>query len=138
MLLFLKSVIQDCPAIPTVQKFLDRILKVWLPGFDFILGKQPDSNWLNDAARRGLITRDSNFNDLFVQNFDQKITVAAQLEPVSDLTIDLNLNKTFTKNYSETFKDTTGTGNQFSHLSPYVNGGFNVSLYCLKYFVWQI
>jgi cell surface protein SprA len=96
------------------------------------LGKQPDSNWLNDAARRGLITRDSNFNDLFVQSFDQKITVSAQLEPVRDLSINLNIGKTFTKNYSETFKDTTGAGNAFAHLSPYVNGGFNVTYIALN------
>src|SRR5690606_14930242 len=49
------------------------------------------------------------------------------LEPFRDFTIDLNLDKTFNKNYTETFKDTSGTGNQFSHLSPYINGGFNVS-----------
>ena len=97
------------------------------PGFDFILGKQPDSNWLNRAANRGLISKDSNFNDLFVQNFDQRFTITAQLEPVRDLTIDVNVDKTFNKNYSETFKDTTGTGNNFSHLTPYIGGGFNVS-----------
>ena len=44
-----------------------------------------------------------------------------------DLTIDINLDKSFTKNFSETFKDTTGTGNNFAHLSPYVQGGFTVS-----------
>jgi cell surface protein SprA len=108
-------------------KILGQDFNSMAPGFDFILGKQPDSIWLNDAARRGLITRDSNFNDLFVQNFNQKITVAAQLEPFQDFTIDLNLAKTFTKNYTETFKDTTGTGLHFSHLSPYINGGFNVT-----------
>lgn len=97
------------------------------PGFDFILGMQPDSNWLNRAASKGLITRDSNFNDLFVQSFDQRISVGAQLEPISDLIINLNLEKTFSKDYSETFKDTTGTGNGFAHLSPYVNGSFNVT-----------
>lgn len=97
------------------------------PGFDFILGKQPDSNWLNRAADRGLITKDSNFNDLFVQNFDQRLAISAQLEPVRDLTIDVNIDKTFSKNYSETFKDTTGTGNNFGHLTPYIGGGFNVS-----------
>ena len=43
------------------------------------------------------------------------------------LTIDVNLDKSFTKNFSETFKDTTGTGNHFGHLSPYVQGGFSVS-----------
>ncbi len=115
------------PGYTDSTRILGQDFKSMAPGFDFILGKQPDSNWLNDAARRGLITRDSNFNDLFVQNFDQKITVAAQLEPVRDLTINLNLSKTFTKNYTETFKDTTGTGDHFAHLSPYLNGGFNVS-----------
>ncbi|MEO5909112.1 MAG: cell surface protein SprA, partial [Ginsengibacter sp.] len=115
------------PGYTDSTKMLGQDFKSMAPGFGFIMGKQPDSNWLNDAARRGLITRDSNFNDLFVQSFDQKITLAAQLEPVRDLTINVNIGKTFTKNYSETFKDTTGTGDHFSHLSPYVNGGFNVT-----------
>ncbi|MEO9144370.1 MAG: cell surface protein SprA, partial [Ginsengibacter sp.] len=115
------------PGYTDSTKMLGENFKSMAPGFDFILGRQPDSNWLNNAANRGLITRDSNFNDLFVQNFDQKITVSAQLEPVRDLSINLNIGKTFTKNYSETFKDTTGTGNHFGHLSPYVNGGFNVT-----------
>jgi cell surface protein SprA len=120
------------PGYTDSTKMLGENFKSMAPGFDFILGKQPDSNWLNDAARRGLITRDSNFNDLFVQSFDQKITVSAQLEPVRDLSINLNIGKTFTKNYSETFKDTTGAGNAFAHLSPYVNGGFNVTYIALN------
>jgi cell surface protein SprA len=115
------------PGYTDSTQMLGQDFKSMAPGFGFIMGKQPDSNWLNNAARRGLITRDSLFNDLFVQNFDQRITVSAQLEPVRDLTIDLNLGKTFTKNYSETFKDTTGSGNHFAHLSPYINGGFNVT-----------
>ena len=36
--------------------------KSMAPGFDFILGKQPDSNWLNRKAAQGLITRDTNFD----------------------------------------------------------------------------
>jgi len=115
------------PGYTDSTHILGQDFKSMAPGFGFILGQQPDSNWLNRAAGRGLITRDSNFNDLFVQSFDQKITVSAQLEPVKDFTINLNMSKTFTKNYSETFKDTTGTGLHFSHLSPYINGGFNVT-----------
>ena len=57
----------------------------------------------------------------------RKLPLSAQLEPVRDFTIDVNLDKSFNKNYSETFKDTTATGNHFGHLSPYVHGGFNVS-----------
>lgn len=115
------------PGYTDSTKILGQDFKSMAPGFGFILGQQPDSNWLNRAAAKGLITRDSLFNDLFVQNFNQQITASAQLEPIRDLTIDLNIGKTFTKNYSETFKDTTGTGDHFSHLSPYINGGFNVT-----------
>ena len=115
------------PGYTDSTKMLGQDFKSMAPGFGFILGKQPDSNWLNNAAKRGLITKDSLFNDLFVQSFNQKIAVSAQLEPVRDFTIDLNIGKTFTKNYSETFKDTTGTGLHFSHLSPYINGGFDVT-----------
>lgn len=115
------------PGYTDSTKILGQDFKSMAPGFGFIMGKQPDTTWLNNAAKRGLITRDSLFNDLFVQNYNQAITVSAQLQPVRDLTIDLNLGKTFSKNYSETFKDTTGTGNHFAHLSPYINGNFNVT-----------
>ncbi len=115
------------PGYTDSTKFLGQNFGSMAPGFDFILGRQPDSNWLNRAAAKGLITRDTDFNDLFIQTFDQRITVSAQLEPVRDLSIDVNLDKTFTKNYSETFKDTTGFGTNFAHLSPYIQGGFSVS-----------
>lgn len=97
------------------------------PGFDFILGMQPDTNWLNRAAAKNLISRDSSFNDLFMQSFNQRLAVGTQLEPLPGLMIDLNLEKTFSKSYSETFKDSTSTGNHFGHLSPYVSGSFNVT-----------
>jgi len=66
------------------------------------------------------------------QSFDQRLTLTAQLEPFRDLNISVNMNKTFNKNYSELFKDTTGTGRQFSHLSPYGGGGFDVSYISYK------
>ncbi len=96
------------------------------PGLDYVFGKQPDSNWLNNKAALGLISRDSNFNFLFRQNFEQRINITAQLEPVRDLIIDLNIDKTFTKEYSELFKDTIGNGTM-RHLNPLASGGFSVS-----------
>ncbi|MBA2250914.1 MAG: cell surface protein SprA [Chitinophagaceae bacterium] len=120
------------PGYTDSTQYLGENFKSMAPGFDFILGRQPDSAWLNRAARRGLITKDSNFNDLFQQRFDQRFTLAAQLEPFRDFTIDVNVDKTFNKNYSETFKDTTGTGDHFAHLSPYAGGGFNVSYIAFK------
>lgn len=105
------------------------------PGTDFILGRQPDTNWINAKAAKGLITKDTNFNALFQQNYDQRLTLSAQLEPIRDLQITVNLSKTFSKNYSETFKfvDTSGgTNRRFQHLTPYAGGGFDVTYIAFK------
>jgi cell surface protein SprA len=97
------------------------------PGFDFLAGGQPDTSWLNNAAKNGIITKNKDFNAVFQQSFNQRISITAQIEPVRDLTIAINLSKTFNKNYSEVFKDTIGDGRNFGHLSPYAGGGFDVS-----------
>jgi cell surface protein SprA len=120
------------PGYMDSTQFVGRNFRSMQPGYDFILGKQPDTNWLNNAARKGLISRDTLFNSILQQTFDQRFTITAQLEPVRDLTISLNVNKTFNKNYSELFKDTTGSGRNFGHLSPYTGGGFDVSYISYK------
>ncbi|MEJ7586234.1 MAG: cell surface protein SprA [Ferruginibacter sp.] len=113
-------------------QFVGQNFRSMQPGYDFILGKQPDTNWLNNAARKGLFSKDTLFNSILQQSFDQRLTISAQVEPVRDLTISVNVNKTFNKNYSELFKDTTGSGNNFGHLSPYAGGGFDVSYISYK------
>jgi cell surface protein SprA len=105
------------------------------PGLDFVFGRQIDSNWLNRKASDGLITKDADFNYLFKQNFDQTISATATLEPLRDLIITVDLKKTFSKDYSETFRyiDTTGGSNvKFQHLTPYSTGGFDVSYIAFK------
>ncbi len=113
-------------------QYIGRNWRSMQPGLDFITGRQPDTTWLNNAARKGLITKDSTFSTIFQQTFDQRLVLTAQVEPVRDLTISLNLSKTFSKNYSELFKDTTGTGNNFGHLSPYAGGSFDISYISYK------
>jgi len=124
------------PGYMDSTRFFGQNFRSMAPGFDFILGRQPDTSWLNRKAREGLMTRDSNFNALFQQNYEQRLTLSAQLEPVRDLTITINLNKSFSKNYSETFKfiDTTALGLNptFKHLSPYAGGSFDVSYIAFK------
>lgn len=123
------------PGYMDSTQFFGQNFRSMAPGFGFILGKQVDSNWLNRKAADGLITRDSTFNYLFQQNFDQTITASAVLEPIRDLSITVNIKKTFSKNYSETFRfiDTTGGNNpKFMHLTPYSTGGFDVSYIAFK------
>lgn len=102
-------------------------MKTMQPGLDYVFGRQPDSGWLNRKAAQGLITRDSTFNYLYQQNFEQKLGLTAQLEPIREFRVDVSLNKSFSKNYSELFKDTTGLGLPQQHLNPYAAGGFSVS-----------
>ncbi len=92
------------PGYTDSTKYVGQNWKSMAPGVDFILGRQPDTAWMNAAARKGWITKDTTFNSVFQQSFDQRITFSAQLEPVRDLNITLNLSKTFNKNYTETFR----------------------------------
>ncbi|MEO5999117.1 MAG: cell surface protein SprA, partial [Chitinophagaceae bacterium] len=56
------------------------------------------------------------------------LSIHASLIPLRDLTIDLNIDKTFGKSYSELFKDTIGSPtSNFVRLNPYTAGSFSVS-----------
>lgn len=103
-------------------------LRTMAPGWDFIMGHQPDTAYINRFAQKGLFTKDPLFNTLNRQDHNQKLSITAQMIPLRDLTIDVNFDKTFGKTYSELFKDTIGTGlSKFVRLNPYTSGSFNVS-----------
>jgi cell surface protein SprA len=114
------------PGYMDSTKFLGNNFNSMAPGLDFVFGRQPDSNWLKDAASRGLITSDPILNNLFRQTYDQRLSINAQVEPVRDLIIDLNMDKSLNKTYTSLFKDTTGN-KTFAELSPYSGGGFSIS-----------
>ena len=123
------------PGYTDSTKYVGNNWKSMAPGVGFILGQQPDTGWMNRAAQKGLITKNLEFNTVATQSFNQRITFTAQLEPIRDLNITLNLSKTFNKNYSETFRfvDTSGgTNYKFMHLNPYAGGGFDVSYVAFK------
>lgn len=121
------------PGFLDSSRYLGNDWKSNAPGLGFILGQQPDSAWLNRAADKGWITRDSNFNYLFQQNYTQTLRLDARVEPFRDFAIDVNLSKSFSKSYSELFKDTlTGGGGPFKHLNPYASGGFDISYIAFK------
>lgn len=120
------------PGYTDSTRYLGQNWNSMQPGLDYVFGKQPDTTWLNKKAQEGVITRDSLFSQLFTQNFQQQLTITAQLEPIRELTVDLNIQKTFSKTYSELFKDTTNSGQALQHLSPLATGGFNVSFISFK------
>jgi cell surface protein SprA len=113
-------------------KVLGMNFKSHAPGFGFIFGRQPDTNFVNMMASKGWLTPDSTFNYQNRQDYQQKLNITATLQPIRDLTIDLTVEKTFGKMYSELYKDTTGTGDHFARLNPYTSGSFNVTYIALK------
>ncbi len=102
------------------------------PGLPFVMGYQPNRLWLEGLGNDNVMTRDSLFNAPFQQQFTQTINVTANFEPFRDFKIDLTLNKTFNKAYTEIFKDTVGGGPEYAHLNPFETGGFSISYIALN------
>jgi cell surface protein SprA len=100
------------------------------PGIGYIFGYQPDTSDINKLGARGLLSRDALFNSLIQQRYNQRVGVTARVNPIRDLNINITLEKTFDKQYSELYKDTAGTG--LARLNPYAMGSFNMSYISYK------
>ena len=107
-------------------KVLGMNLRSGNPGWKYIFGYQPDTNAINRLGAKGLWTRSAIFNQLIQQRYNQRISATAQIAPFRDLNIDIIVDRTFDKNYSELYKDTTGTSG-LSRFNPYATGSFSMS-----------
>lgn len=118
------------------------------PGFGFVFGQQPGdtwfgnansvarTQWLNAAASKGWISKDSFLNQPFTQLRSQRIDGTASFEPWPDFKIDLTMFYSYTDNYSEFFKylaDSTNP-NQLDaeHLNPMDIGTYSISYLPIK------
>jgi cell surface protein SprA len=116
-------------------QFVDKGWNGFAPGIEYTIGYQPDSNWLNQQEKKNYLSRDPAFNMLFRQGFDQKLSARLLIEPIRSMMIDVRLDKTFTKEYSELFKDTSFDFNgPRIHSNPLSAGGFNISYIALNTF----
>ena len=106
-------------------------LNLKAPGWDFIFGYQPDSNWVNAAAKRGWISNDTALNYQFVQNSSQNISSKVNLEPAKDVGIELTFMRNKTQNLSEYFK-VSDANSGFQHLSRAEFGTFTMSFISLQ------
>ena len=123
------------PGFMTGVQFVDKSFTGLSPNIDYMFGRQPDTAWLNGQEKKGNLTKDPAFNMLFRQTFDQKLSARIMLEPVKSLIIDVNLNKTFSKEYSELYKDTSyNFSGTKTHANPLSAGGFNISYMALNTF----
>ena len=111
--------------------FLGMNLKSGEPGWGYVFGMQPDTAFVNRLGKKGLLTTDTTFNFQNMASFNQIINITAQVQPIRDMNLTINWNKTFGKNYTELYKDTTGTSS-YARLNPYTAGSFSISFISLK------
>lgn len=101
------------------------------PGWDFILGDQPElKNWLEWMADDSLLVANRYVNDQVRQSSNKTLNIKANLEPFTDLRIDLNLDLTHNNQHSEFYK-LDETNNQFMHLSKIYTGSYTISYFTL-------
>ena len=91
------------------------------PGAAFILGLQPTIRTLTDdqrnaanagnpssndwlAQNNGFLTTSAFLNNNVIQNYTKNWDAQLTVEPVQDFRIELNMNRTFSENYTETYK----------------------------------
>lgn len=116
------------PGYMDSTRVLGQNLKSGQPGFGYIFGYQPDTNWINRFGAKGLLSTDTLVSALIQQRFNQRLNITAQVSPFRDFNIDINLDKTFDKQYSELYKDTSKFDNVgLTRLNPYALGSFTVS-----------
>ncbi|MBK8952423.1 MAG: cell surface protein SprA [Chitinophagaceae bacterium] len=116
------------PGYMDSTRVLGQNLKSSQPGFGYIFGYQPDTNWINRFGSKGLLSNDTLVSAMIQQRYNQRLNLTAQVSPFRDFNIDINLDKSFDKNYSELYKDTSWTDNVgLTRLNPYAAGSFNVS-----------
>ncbi|MBC8048001.1 MAG: cell surface protein SprA [Fimbriimonadaceae bacterium] len=118
----------------TLPGFMPKIQVIGLntntlaPGWDFITGAQPSQQWLENAADSGWLSTATSLNALFLQNYSQNIDIRANIEPLPDFKIDITVNKTYSENHSEYFKNTNTIDiPEFEHLNGVDGGSLTMS-----------
>ncbi len=101
------------------------------PGLGYIFGMQPDTNFVNQLGKKGLLSKDILSIFKTWRALTRTLSIVASIQPVRDLNIDVNFTKSFGKNYTELYKDTSSTSG-FSRLNPYSAGSFSVSFVTFK------
>ena len=77
------------------------------PGWNYVLGFQPDDAFYERAASSGWITDNVFQNQQVVQDYQQKLDGRLTLEPFNDFRIEIEANRNYQENHTEFFKDTS-------------------------------
>jgi cell surface protein SprA len=97
------------------------------PTTGFVLGSQAEVREL--AARKGWLTLYPEFNEQYTEVESRQMDIQANLEPIKDLTIDVNGSRIYSENYSENY---IVQNDLYQSLTPNTFGNFNISTLLIK------
>jgi len=96
------------------------------PTLGYTFGSQRDIRDI--TARNGWLTDFQDFNQQYTEVKNTTLDYSVNIEPLRDLKIDLQGNRTFAESFSENFRvDNTGSESTYVSLTPNAFGNFNIS-----------
>ena len=97
------------------------------PTTGFVFGSQAEIREL--AARKGWLTLYPEFNEQYTEVESRQMDIQANLEPIKDLTVDINGSRIYSENYSENYIIDNGL---YQSLTPNTFGNFTISTLLIK------
>ena len=101
------------------------------PGVEFITGFQPETSDLDEFARKGWITKVNSLPFQFAQVYTKAWDLRANVEPFTDMRIDLTWKLNYSRNYTEFFLY-NDTIDAYQHKNPLRSGSYTISYLGLK------
>jgi cell surface protein SprA len=100
------------------------------PGVPFLLGWQ-DKGFAMKAAQSGWLTSDSSLNAPFVMSHSETWNFRANVEPIPDLRIDVNANRTYSERMTE-FLNYNNNSGTFDAVNSSMRGNFTMSINSMR------
>ncbi len=97
------------------------------PTTGFVFGSQAEVRDL--AARKGWLTLYPEFNEQYTEVESRQMDIQANLEPINDLTIDVNGSRIYSESYAENY---IVQNDLYNSLTPNTFGNFNISTILIK------
>ncbi len=111
---------------PDADMFGRSIAGSYSPGFPFLMGWQ-DRKFAQSAGERGWLTTDPLLNLPFQFNSNTRFNIRADVEPLPDLRIDVDADRTISKNISEFYNFDESLGS-FNAQNLTERGNFSMSV----------
>ena len=118
------------PGYSGTPKFLGMDENWKSPGWSFVLGGQ-DPNIRYDLANKNYITKNSGITTPYSQTRNENFNLRANIEPATDLKIQVDIRKEVTNSYQEIFRYDTVVS-EFASLNPNRSGSYRISFNTIK------